>query len=674
MSNHDMIVIIVSLLVITITSFVFAYVLLVNKIKKRNKNAIFLIKKSVGRDKLYTLYLYLYQNPLTRKQVKKIKSRYDLIYVGDDKKAAKETVKISIILFVSYMLIGIFVLANHVGLYGIALIFLMQFVLSHEIIDSFIEKQDIRLLRYLERYISDLRKYYFRYNMIEIAISEANSVAKNEMRLHGEKIYNILTSDEKDEDILMYNEQIQNRFLRILLAVCSTAIDFGDKKMPNDETVFLFNLKELGKEITIEKLKKQKKRYVYMGTTSLTILPIFSIPFIENWAIGNIENLYTWYHGIAGITVLTMLFILTLSIYNVLKMMRDTADIDDTEHVVLEFLTKVPFLKDTLNNLYQRNYGKTLKLKDMLKHSGSNITTKEFYVKQMLTGIAFMIIGFIVICTAHNSVKNVQLNYVENISTLSSSASDKEDNEIKRLVTKYTYLYKDNRDIRMMRTTLVSEMKKDNKVIKNEYIFELLADEITTRIITYQNQYIKSYEVLLIFVFGILGYVVPKIRIFLKEKFVYMQMEDEVIQFQSIILMLIYLDRISAKTVLSWLENFATIFKESIQTCLSDFSAGEMEALERLKDEEPFDPFVRIVENLQQADRVGIKRAFNEIAVDRQNYQEKRKQENEISLQNRGVIASYIALVPVGSVILFYLIVPFITSGLRSLTHFTNMQ
>lgn len=673
MNNQKMIMILASLLVVTIIVFVIIYILLINKIQKRNQYAVFLTKKPVKRDRFYTLYRYLYQLVFTRKVIKKIKSRYDMIYVGDEKKSATETVKIFLIILISYILVGFFIVINGVGLYGTALAFLMLYILGNEIISNFVDKQELKLLNYMEKYISDLRKHYFTYNMVEIAVSETNTVAKNEMRLHGEKIYKILTSDEKEEEILLYNEQIQNRFLRILLAVCSTTMDFGDKKMPNDETVFLFNLKELCKEVTIEKLKKQKKRYVYMGTISLTILPIFSVPFIQNWAIKNVENLYTWYHGVPGITVLSCLFALTLATYNTIKLMKDTVDVDDSEHVLLEFLSKTPFLNNILNNLEQRNYGKTLRLRDMLKHSGTNLTEKEFYVKQMLTSIVFMFIGFVIIYTSHSSVKKLQLYYVENLSVLSSSINEKEDYEIKELVKKYTNTYKDQKDIKSMRNSLVTEMKHTSKIIKNEYVFELLADEIIDRVVKYQNQYIKSYEVLLVFLFSVLGYVVPKINIFIKEKFVYMQMEDEVIQFQSVILMLIYLDRISVKIVLTWMENFAIIFKDSIQTCLSNFSAGEQEALEELKEEEPFEAFVRIIENLQQSDRVGLRRAFNELTVDRANYQAKRKQENEISLQNRGVIASFIAMIPIGSVILCYLIVPFVTSGLRSLQHL-NMQ
>ncbi|MBS4930873.1 MAG: hypothetical protein KH020_06005 [Clostridiales bacterium] len=598
--------------------------------------------------------------------------RYDIIYPGDEKKAAIETIKVFLTIWGGCVAVGLFVIVNAIGIYGTALAFTMIYIIQNEVISIFVEKQELKLLTHLDKYINDLRKHYFDYGMVENALYEANESAKNEMQLHGKKIYEVVTSDEKEEEIILYNEQIPNRFLRILLAICSTTIDFGDRKMPNDETVFLFNLKELGKEIMIERLKREKKANVYMGTTFITVFPIFSIPFIKSWAISNVEELYTWYNGISGIVVLSLLFVLTIGIYNILGMMKDVASVDDSIHVVLEKIANLPVISRILNNLVQRNYGNTLRTQDLLKHSGNNVTIKEFYVKKILTAIICFILGFFLLFIAHNSVRQLQTEYFNNVTSLTSSATDKQEEELKRLVKKYTNEYKDKKEIQSKKSEIINKMKSNTEIIKNEYVLELLSDEVIQRVVTYQNQYVKWYEVVFVLVFTIVGYMIPQWSIIIKEKFVQMQMEDEVIQFQSIILMLIYLDRISTKTILTWMENFAVIFKDSIQTCLADFAHGEDEALENLMEEEPFVPFVRIIQNLQQADRVGIRKAFNEIAVDRQNYQEKRKQENEITLKNRGAIANVIAMIPLGATILFYLAYPFIFNGMQSLMKYTN--
>ena len=59
--------------------------------------------------------------------------------------------------------------------------------------------------------------------------------------------------------------------------------------------------------------------------------------------------------------------------------------------------------------------------------------------------------------------------------------------------------------------------------------------------------------------------------------------ENEIMQFQSIILMLMYIDRIDVQTILEWLCIFSYAFKEPIATCLNNYESGAYEALEDLK-------------------------------------------------------------------------------------------
>jgi hypothetical protein len=65
-------------------------------------------------------------------------------------------------------------------------------------------------------------------------------------------------------------------------------------------------------------------------------------------------------------------------------------------------------------------------------------------------------------------------------------------------------------------------------------------------------------------------------------------MEEEVSQFQTIILMLMHMGRIHVEEILEWMEMFSSNFKGPIQRCLLNFSSGSSEALERLKEDVAF--------------------------------------------------------------------------------------
>ena len=91
-------------------------------------------------------------------------------------------------------------------------------------------------------------------------------------------------------------------------------------------------------------------------------------------------------------------------------------------------------------------------------------------------------------------------------------------------------------------------------------------------------------------------------------------MEDEVMQYQVIILMLMRLERVDVEMILEWLDRYADIFKEQISKCLNNYESGAYEALEEMKEEVTYQEFIRIIESLQSAvEKVPIKEAFEEL-------------------------------------------------------------
>jgi len=165
----------------------------------------------------------------------------------------------------------------------------------------------------------------------------------------------------------------------------------------------------------------------------------------------------------------------------------------------------------------------------------------------------------------------------------------------------------------------------------------------------------------------------PFLLILLRRKVMQMNMEDEVKQFHTIILMLMHIERISVEDILSWMETYSIVFKVSIQKCLNNFESGDIEALEQLQIDEPFTPFVRIIENLKTASgKIPIEQAFDELKMERGYYQEKRKQDNEILINKKGAWAKLIAFVPIGAVIFLYLILPFVLYSIEMMNQYTS--
>ena len=63
-----------------------------------------------------------------------------------------------------------------------------------------------------------------------------------------------------------------------------------------------------------------------------------------------------------------------------------------------------------------------------------------------------------------------------------------------------------------------------------------------------------------------------------------MEMENEVMQFQTIILMLMKIERVNVEMILEWLERYSDIFREPISRCVNNYESGPWEALEEFKN------------------------------------------------------------------------------------------
>ena len=195
------------------------------------------------------------------------------------------------------------------------------------------------------------------------------------------------------------------------------------------------------------------------------------------------------------------------------------------------------------------------------------------------------------------------------------------------------------------------------------------AERIFDKLQIINSEYMKWFEVLLSFVFAIIGYMAPIWMLMFQAKMRQIEMEDEVMQFQTIILMLMRIERVNVEIILEWLERYANIFKEPISRCVNNYEAGAWEALEEMKEDISYMPLVRIVESLQAAvEKIPIRDAFDELESERDYYQEKRKESNDRLIKRKGMIGKAIGFAPMVCMFVGYLIIPLVFIGLTSMS------
>jgi len=233
---------------------------------------------------------------------------------------------------------------------------------------------------------------------------------------------------------------------------------------------------------------------------------------------------------------------------------------------------------------------------------------------------------------------------------------------------KFLDMFKGNKKTQVTDIQKAMKKSKDYEDSDDKEI-EKAAQRVYEKLQKVNKEYLGWFEVLLSVVFMIIAYMAPIWIMYFQLKMRQMEMEDEVMQFQTIILMLMRIERVNVEMILEWLERYANIFKEPISRCVNNYESGAWEALEVLKNETNYQQFIRIVESLQAAvEKIPIRDAFDELDSERDYYQAKRRESNDRLISRKGMIGKVIGFAPMVVMFVGYLIVPLVFIGLTSMS------
>ena len=192
---------------------------------------------------------------------------------------------------------------------------------------------------------------------------------------------------------------------------------------------------------------------------------------------------------------------------------------------------------------------------------------------------------------------------------------------------------------------------------------------------TINKSYVKWWHLLVGLVVALIAYQIPNVVLNIRNSVRKMDKDNEIMQFQSIILMLMHIDRVDVQTILEWLCRFSYAFREPIATCLNNYEAGAEQALEELKDSVPNKDFQRIIDQLQSAvTRIPVKAAFDELETERSFFYEKRKDANENLIKRKASIGQVLGFTPLVLLIGGYLVAPLLVVSMLQMVNYFNQM
>ena len=650
-----------------IIAVLIAYIVLTKRIKKTEDDIIKSADRGRSLKGIFWMYRIFSQTPVLKPFFKKIRNRLEIVYPADEMSIRRQaTITMARGLGISIGIILLIIIFGHDDPFYMLLGCTLVYFFFSQYVTMTQDKYEDKILHQLGDFITDVRHYYSACGNVEDAIYDSLDQTPYEIGLHINRIYRILTSTNVSREVDKYTDIAPNRFVLTFVAICASIKEYGDKELDNGESLFLKNINYLKEELNVELIKKQRTNFLFSGLTTLTLIPMFFLKIIEKWATGNIPDMASFYQGSSGTVVLASTFIVTLIVYQLITNLKDGHSDDLREHKIINKILSIKAIDRIVTITINKDYTKNLRYDDNLKMVGDRIGIKGFYVKRLLFGLAALIIVNSIAIAADIKNKDIQKhNFVEEYT--SSIVPNESYRETMRDMTEdYVATFRKLDDTEENRQLVREQIKEDtgfHPLLVNEMV-----NVIFERTVKLRNIYYKWYYLLLSIIGFFAGYFLPLGLLYYQLSIVKMDMEDEVVQYQTIVLILMHVDGIMVDTVLEWMERFAYCFKESISEALINLEYSTQKALTKMKFQETFAPFRRFVDNLLMVDNEDIITAFAEIEVDREYYKEKRKQDNEITATKKSEIGKLVAFIPLICTLLLDLIVPIAIYAYKMIT------
>ncbi len=666
---------------------IIAYLILM---KKMGKTEYMQMKKlqegtkadSFSMDILYQkLYIKYAKAPFIKRYIYKLRRRLEIINLDDEYTTRKDSARIitkAIIIFLIVSALTILITRNNLLLMSILLIF--ELFVVDTLVEGMVDKLDNNLLKEQVEFFAEIRHAYHEYNMVEEAIYQISLDDEKSVSKQGDKIYEILISDDPETELEKYYDTAPNSYLKEFAGISYLTKEFGDRE-EDGSSLYLKNIDNITQEMQIEILKRDKLNYVFQSLPFISIAPVLLIEPLKSWATSNFAFTADFYNGKIGTVMQILIVLVTVIAYIMVRKIKDNGgvqvDTSTNENPWQAKVYKTPVLKQIINNFVPKPGSKDYrKMQKLMKDSASKAKMEWIYINRISLAIVTMVISILFFSLLHK----IAINWVYTEPTTETEVlgqlSEKDQKKAEELTEQDNYfLDKLKGDLDITQEEIEREMIKSPYYEEEDEEIPTDAERILNKLKVVNSEYMQWFEILLAMAFAVIAYMTPVWLMIFQKKMRQMEMENEVMQFQTIILMLMKIERISVEMILEWLERYSNIFKEPIARCVNNYEAGAWEALEELKNSVTNQDMIRIVESLQAAvEKIPIKAAFDELDADKDYHQERRKHANDVLVSRKGLIGKAVGFTPLIGLFVGYLIIPLVVIGLSKMsTTFTQL-
>ena len=666
---------------------IIAYLILMKKMGKSEYRQMKKLQEGTKADSFSSdifyqkLYIRLIRTPFIKRYLYKLRRRLEIINIDDEYITRRDSAQILFKAMIIFLLIASFtILITKSNFLLMSILLIFELFIVDTLVDGMVDKIDNNLLKEQIDFFAEIRHAYHEYNMVEEAIYQVSLDDEKSVSKQGEKIYEILISDDPETELEKYYDIAPNSYLKEFAGISYLTQEFGDRE-EDGASLYLKNINNITQEMQIEILKRDKLNYVFQSLAFISIAPVLLLEPLKMWAVSNFGFTNSFYNGKIGMVVQVLIVLLTVISYIMTRKLKDNGgvqvDIATTDHPWQEKVYEKPLLKQGIDQFIPKPGTKDYrKMQKLMKDAASKAKMEWIYVNRITLAIATLIISLIFFMFLHK----IAINYVYTEPTTEQpvlgTLSEKNQRKAEELTKQDNYfLDKLKGDLDITQAEIEKAMEKSVYYEENDENIPDDAERVLKKLNIVNSEAMQWFEILLAIAFAVIAYMAPVWMMIFLKKMRQMEMENEVMQFQTIILMLMKIERVNVEMILEWLERYANIFKEPIARCVNNYEAGAWEALEELKQSITHQDMIRIVESLQAAvEKIPIREAFDELDADRDYHQEKRKDANNILVSRKGLIGKAVGFSPMICLFVGYLIIPLVVVGLTNMTSTFNQM
>lgn len=552
----------------------------------------------------------------------------------------------------------------------------IAFVAFDGTINSKINKMENRMLSGLGDAMTSIRHYYEQTKRVDDAVYMALPDQNELVKKHLDIIYRILQSPDPKKSMMAYNRKQNNVYLQLFMATAVSTKEDGASKTDDGTDSFLKNTESLKEELNSELIRKKKNDIAFSGIEMMTLMPIAFLKPLEIWATTNMPMIVPYYNGVYGTVAVIAVMIVTYLCYRINSLLKEgSAEMKRADSIWAKFGDREPFntwLSDYLG--LRKNYTKYLKLDRMQKGIGDHSGAKALLLKQCVLFVTTFIVTLILFISGTISTS---------ISSLHDFATDFKDvvgvSEDYKLameataaqITAQAIADHNPPDINSLQDSLQTQGYNGKKYTATQA--NTIATAIESHYKSHMGAYFKWWYILASLAAAIIAYYTPVLMLKFSAKSIEARRAAEMMRFESMMMILIYVPGTDVYSILDWMERFANAYQETITQCQVEIGAGQERALRHMKDSENSVAFKSFCDNLMAIDQVGVKAAFDEVASDRAYLLKKREQDSNAEIEHKSSLASKIAFVPFYVILVMYLLLPWVRYAINLFQSFQSV-